>query len=207
MELIAACLAGKVARYFRYILHDLGFTQNNPTPIYEDNEGTILIAKNWKPSGWTRHINIQYFAIQEWVNKGLVVLWWISSKLNIADGLTKTLSWILHNRHADDGTQWPTLQMITSSHPTAPSYTISPLCPFHTKHLLGESVKTNELISSFLPVHMFTMTITLVLRALLFFNIQYMCIWFQYMCQQFTNIFWAWRDTFVRDPLQILSLE
>ena len=50
-ELIATCLAGKVAQYFRYILHDLGFTQTNLTPIYKDNEGTILIAINGKPSG------------------------------------------------------------------------------------------------------------------------------------------------------------
>jgi len=35
-ELIAANAAAKVTKYLRFILHELGYTQTEPTPIYQD---------------------------------------------------------------------------------------------------------------------------------------------------------------------------
>lgn len=84
----------------RSVLADLDFTQHDPTPIYEDNEASILIVNASKPTPRTRHIDIQYFAIQEWKALGLLFLLSIAGVINIADALTKALGWILHHRHA-----------------------------------------------------------------------------------------------------------
>jgi len=45
-ELIAANAAAKVTKYLRFILHELGYTQAEPTPIYEDNDSAIKIVNH-----------------------------------------------------------------------------------------------------------------------------------------------------------------
>ena len=99
-ELVASVSAGKAVLYIRSVLADLGFPQVEATPIYEDNAASILIVNAGKPTPRTRHIDIQYFAIQEWKARGLLLLLTIAGIINIADALTKALAWILHHRHA-----------------------------------------------------------------------------------------------------------
>jgi len=45
-ELIATNAAAKVTKYLRFILHELGHTQTEPTPIYEDNNSAIKIVNH-----------------------------------------------------------------------------------------------------------------------------------------------------------------
>ena len=52
------------------------------------------------PTERSRHIDIQYFAIQDWKEAGDIVLKFIPGVINCADALTKPLGWILHTRHA-----------------------------------------------------------------------------------------------------------
>jgi hypothetical protein len=65
-KFIAAVSAAKVAKYLRSILRQLGFAQKYVTPLYEDNESAIKMINAGKPTGRSRHIDIQYFAIQDW---------------------------------------------------------------------------------------------------------------------------------------------
>ena len=53
-----------------------------------------------QPTPRARHIEIQHFAIQEWRDKGDVVLRHCPGVINASDDLTKALGWVLHNRHA-----------------------------------------------------------------------------------------------------------
>ena len=99
-ELVASVSAAKAVLYIRSVLHDLGLPQFDPTPIYEDNAASILIVNASKPTPRTRHIDIQYFAAQQWRARGFIILVAISTCINIADALTKALAWILHHRHA-----------------------------------------------------------------------------------------------------------
>jgi hypothetical protein len=98
-EFIAAVLAAKTAKYLRSVLHELGFSQTGPTVLYEDNQASILMANAGKPTERSRHIDIQYFALQEWVAAGDVILKHIPGVINPSDALTKALGWVLHNRH------------------------------------------------------------------------------------------------------------
>jgi hypothetical protein len=59
------------------------------------------MANAQKPTSWTQHIDIKYFALCEWVEQDLILLGRIDTSINIADHLTKILSCTLFHRHAD----------------------------------------------------------------------------------------------------------
>lgn len=99
-EFYAAISAAKHARYLRAILIELGFPQNRPTPLYCDNESAIKMVNARIPTDRSRHILIQYFAIQDWKQTGDIILRHIPGIINPSDDLTKPLGWILHSRHS-----------------------------------------------------------------------------------------------------------
>jgi len=100
-KFIAAVTAAKTAKYIRSVLSELGFEQPNPTPIYEDNKPTINIVASQKPTEQTGHIDIRFFALQDWVHKSKdVELLHIPGVINPSDDLTKPLGGVLHERHA-----------------------------------------------------------------------------------------------------------
>jgi hypothetical protein len=99
-EFYAAVAAAKLVRYLRSILSDIGFPQANPTVILEDNDSTISIVNSGVPTERSRHIDIPYFAIQDWKREGSIIMQHIPGKINPADAMTKPLGWVLHNRHA-----------------------------------------------------------------------------------------------------------
>jgi hypothetical protein len=47
---LAAVSSAKVAKYIRSILAELGFAQNDPSPLHEDNESTIKMVNADKPA-------------------------------------------------------------------------------------------------------------------------------------------------------------
>jgi hypothetical protein len=100
-EIIAGCDAGKDITYFRKLFVDLGFPITKPTLVAEDIAGTILVANHRRPSGRTRHLDLQYFATQEWVQRGLVFFYKIDGTANPSDAMSKVLYRILHRRHFD----------------------------------------------------------------------------------------------------------
>jgi hypothetical protein len=54
-----------------------------------------------KPTTNSCHIDIQYYAIQEWRQHGIIVMHHLPGILNMADQATKALGgWTLHSRHA-----------------------------------------------------------------------------------------------------------
>ena len=99
-EFLAAVMAAKHAKYLRAVLLELGYPQENATPIYEDNMSAINMINNRVPTERSRHIDIQHFAIQDWAEAGDIAMRHIPGILSIPDGLTKALGWILHSRHA-----------------------------------------------------------------------------------------------------------
>ena len=99
-EFIAAVDAAKTAKYLRSVLADLGFPQDGPTPLFEDNQAAIAMVNESKPTPRSRHIDMQHFAIQEWRKRQIVQLHYIPGIINSADQGTKPLAWQLHSRHA-----------------------------------------------------------------------------------------------------------
>ena len=64
--------------------------------ILLDNQAAIaMVNENWLTPR-ARPIEIQHFAIQEWRDKGDVVLHHCPGIINAGDDLTKALGWVLH---------------------------------------------------------------------------------------------------------------
>jgi hypothetical protein len=69
--------------------------------IYEDNDAATAMANAQKPTTRTRHMDIRYFALTEWVERDLVILERIHTSVNEADHLTNILDRTLFYRHVD----------------------------------------------------------------------------------------------------------
>ena len=98
---MAACDVGRISLFVRSILWDLDVPQEAATVAYEDNDGCTAMGNAQKPTPRTRHIDITYFALCDWVELDLIILECIDTSINIADHFTKILRQTLFHRHAD----------------------------------------------------------------------------------------------------------
>jgi hypothetical protein len=92
---------GKILLYVRSVLWDLGVPQHAASVLYEDNDACTAMAMAQKPTSRTRHMDIKYKVICEWVERDLLALRRIDTNLNLADLFTKSLGPTLFYRHAD----------------------------------------------------------------------------------------------------------
>ena len=67
--------------------------------MYCDNESAIKMINARIPTERSRHILIQFFAIQDWKEAGDIILQHIPGIINPSDALSKPVGWILHSRH------------------------------------------------------------------------------------------------------------
>ena len=100
-EFMAACDAGKMLLYIRSILWDLKIPQESASYIYEDNNGATAMANAGKPTTRTRHMDIRYFALCDWVEQDLMLLERVDTSQNMADHFTKCLDRVAFYRHTD----------------------------------------------------------------------------------------------------------
>jgi hypothetical protein len=66
VEFLAAVTAGKITKYLRSILTELGYPPLGPTILYEDNASAIKMINAGKPTEQSCHIDIQHLTIQDW---------------------------------------------------------------------------------------------------------------------------------------------
>ena len=100
-ELMAAYDLGKILLYVRSVLWDLDIPQEAATHIYEDNDACTIIANAQKASDRTRHMDIKYKVLGEWIDRDLMIMSRVSTATNEADQFTKSLGRILFHRHLD----------------------------------------------------------------------------------------------------------
>jgi hypothetical protein len=100
-EFMAACDTGKMILFVRSILWDLNIPQEAATLLYEDNNACTAMGNAQKPTPRTRHFDIKFFSLCEWVERNLMILDRIDTSINMADNFTKALQPILFHRHAD----------------------------------------------------------------------------------------------------------
>jgi len=100
-EFVAACKTAKMILFFRSLLEELGYAQEQATILYEDNTGALLMANAQQPTKRTRHMDIKHFALLDWVEQDLLQLQQISTHDNAADAMTKPLTRQLFYRNRD----------------------------------------------------------------------------------------------------------
>ena len=99
-EIIAAVTAAETARFYRFMLQELGFPHESPTPIYKDNDPTIDIVNSGITTERTHYIDIRFFAIKGWKEASAIIMNHIDGIISLSNDLTKPLGWVLHFRHA-----------------------------------------------------------------------------------------------------------
>ena len=82
---------GKIILFVRSILWDLDIPQEAATVLYEDNDAYTAMGNVQKPTPCTRHIDIKYFAICEWIERDLMHMERIDTTINMSDHFTKGL--------------------------------------------------------------------------------------------------------------------
>uniref|UniRef100_A0AAV1T0Y1 Reverse transcriptase Ty1/copia-type domain-containing protein n=1 Tax=Peronospora matthiolae TaxID=2874970 RepID=A0AAV1T0Y1_9STRA len=91
-EYMALTEAAQEAIWLKAFLHELGeMNSDEAVKIYEDNQGSIALAKNPEFHKRTKHIDIRYHFVREKVAEGKVVLEYCSTKDMKADLMTKPI--------------------------------------------------------------------------------------------------------------------
>uniref|UniRef100_A0A1A8PPT4 Retrovirus-related Pol poly from transposon TNT 1-94 n=1 Tax=Nothobranchius rachovii TaxID=451742 RepID=A0A1A8PPT4_9TELE len=90
-ECMALAAAVQEALYLRSLLTDMGLhVKNGPVKIFEDNQGTISLAKNPTNRQRSKHVDIKYHFVRDNVSRGNLVLVYCSTENMIADVFTKS---------------------------------------------------------------------------------------------------------------------
>ncbi|KAL7540175.1 hypothetical protein ACHAWF_006612 [Thalassiosira exigua] len=87
--------------YVRSVMDDLCILQGAASLLYEDNDACAAIGNAQKPTTRTRHFDIRYCSLCEWIDRDLVLLDRIDTSQNMSDHFTKQLSPVLFARHTD----------------------------------------------------------------------------------------------------------
>nr|GEW03140.1 retrovirus-related Pol polyprotein from transposon TNT 1-94 [Tanacetum cinerariifolium] len=77
--------------WMRTQLKDYGFDYNK-IPLYRDSQSAITISYNPMQYSRTKHINVRYHFIKEQVECGIIDLYFVPTKYQLADMFTKALS-------------------------------------------------------------------------------------------------------------------
>ena len=88
-EYVCLSSAARKVLEFRYFLEDVGFPQQDPTVIYEDNMSAINLARAPAVSRKSRHIHIRHHFIRDCVLNNLVRVQHVPTERMLADFLTK----------------------------------------------------------------------------------------------------------------------
>ena len=90
-EYYAAVSAANEALWLKQLLKDMGHKQGT-VDIYEDNEACIALTKNPQDHKKTKHIQIKYHVVRDYVKQKLVNFKYCPTKDQLADMFTKGLS-------------------------------------------------------------------------------------------------------------------
>jgi hypothetical protein len=90
-EYIALSESAQEAVWMRDLLKGIGFGEESPTVLYEDNQGAIALAQNPKDHSRTKHIDIKFHYTREQIDNKTLEIRDCSTLDMLADTLTKGL--------------------------------------------------------------------------------------------------------------------
>jgi hypothetical protein len=96
-EYVAICEAARDIIWIRRLLEEIGFKQENPTLVYEDNMSCIDMVNGRTNHKASKHINPKFHYIRDQVLLKQINVKHISTEEMRADVLTKPLSKAMHD--------------------------------------------------------------------------------------------------------------
>ena len=91
-EYVALSQTTQEAIWMRRLLSDIGCNSEEPTTMYEDNQGAIEISKNARFNNRTKHIDVRFHFIREKVSTNEVRVIYLPTEDMLADIMSKGLS-------------------------------------------------------------------------------------------------------------------
>ena len=88
-EFTETAIVGHMVLYCRSVMWDLVVPQYAATIGYTDNDVCTAMSMAQKPTPWTRHIDIKYHVICQWMGHNSVKMERVTSTLNVDDISTK----------------------------------------------------------------------------------------------------------------------
>ncbi|MGL4341755.1 MAG: reverse transcriptase domain-containing protein, partial [Lactococcus lactis] len=101
-EYYALSEAAKDVKFIAQILSSVGIKYKQPIIINVDNVGAIFMAENASANGKTKHIDIRYHYVREFIMDNFIKIIFVKSADNKADVFTKNVSSEIYNKHKDD---------------------------------------------------------------------------------------------------------
>ena len=95
-EYMAVSHAAKQILWMYSQMEEVGYTQEKPGVLYNDNLGAIALTKNTKHNLHVKHIDIRHHFICECIENGDITVFHVPSANNLADLFTKALRCIAH---------------------------------------------------------------------------------------------------------------
>jgi hypothetical protein len=84
-ELIALYACAADVAYCRKLANELGFLQLRPTIIHEDNLGAKQIAESGNFKGRSKHFELRWRFLQNYINRDIVSIKAIKREVQLAD--------------------------------------------------------------------------------------------------------------------------
>jgi hypothetical protein len=91
-------LATKATLSIRQFLEEIGFPQDNPTTIFNDNQAAIAMSKQAYCSSSTRHMKLKFHFVREQIKAGTIKIAYLETGKMVADIMTKALDRVLFER-------------------------------------------------------------------------------------------------------------
>ena len=70
-----------------------------PVTVHVDNMGAIFMLENKSSNKRTRHVDVRYRFVTDWIEKKLIEVVFVRTKENISDGFTKNVNKETYQNH------------------------------------------------------------------------------------------------------------
>jgi transposase InsO family protein len=99
-EYVSLSEAAKEVKFIVQVIESMGIEVEKPVVIRVDNIGAIFMANNVTTSNRTKHVDVRYRYVNEFVEDGFVTIIFVRSEENDSDGFTKNLGSELYEKHS-----------------------------------------------------------------------------------------------------------
>jgi hypothetical protein len=99
-EWVAASEAVKEVMFVLQLLQSMQIKVKLPIIVRVDNVGAIFMTKNITTTGRSKHVDIRYKFVTEYIEDGIIKVIFVKSADNDSDIMTKNLGSELHSKHA-----------------------------------------------------------------------------------------------------------
>ena len=105
-EFVSLSEIAKEVKFILQVIELMGIEVKKPVTIRVNNIGAIYIAKDLNTSQRSKHVDVRYKYVTEFIDEGFLEIIFVKSEENQSDGFTKNLSRELHEKHTKNLIKW-----------------------------------------------------------------------------------------------------